>query len=461
MCNLDSRLPTLGRSGVLLFCVLLSAWTGQVAAQPYDLAVANVTLIDGTGSPAQTGANVLVRGGRIAAITTGPLRHEADKVIDGAGRYLIPGLIDAHTHPFPVEASFPQFIHYGVTSILITGGSTASRANLARVRALSDAGTVPSPRVFHTSQHVTREGRHPVKTYPSPNWVEGETVYYMREASDAERIVKAIADQAIVGIKVTIEDGPEPPFVKMIPLEFVTALVEVAHARGIEVFAHVSTMEGLRVAEAAGADHLVHFVGLNIDWKRDKALVERLRARDASWVTTLMVDKMLFYPAHPEWLAEVEATGLFDADEIKRLRNGRSAEESLAILGDLYGLAEPTLETVIRPQVEDLRELHKRGFNLVVGTDMGNDFIFPGLSLHEELDLLAMGFTPAELIPMATRNAAEMLGVLDDLGTLEVGKRADMVLLDENPLVDIRHTRAIRAVFRGGREQSRLTSNPR
>lgn len=440
------------------FFLLAVAALIPVAAQPYDLAVTNVTLIDGTGEPEQTGATVLVRNGRIASITTGAFGGEAATVVDGTGRYLMPGLVDAHTHPLLVEGSFDQFVHYGVTSILITGGSTASRENLARVRALSEADTVPSPRVFHTSQHVTMEGRHPVKTYPSPNWVEGETVYYMREASDAERIVEAVADQPIVGIKVTIEDGPEPPFVEMIPVEFVGALVQAAHARGIEVFAHVSSMEGLRVADEAGVDHLVHFVGLNIDWERDAVLVERLRARDISWVTTLMIDKMFFYPVHPEWLAEVEATGFIGADEIARLRNGRSAEESLAILSALYDLPDPTLETVIRPQVEDLRELHRRGFNLVVGTDMGNDFIFPGLSLHEELELLAMGFAPAELIPMATRNAAIMLGVDDDLGTLEVGKWADMVLLDENPLADIRHTRSIRAVFRGGREVPRIVS---
>ncbi|GAB5536756.1 MAG: amidohydrolase family protein [Rubricoccaceae bacterium] len=432
--------------------ILLLGWAlaSAVAAQPYDLAVRNVTLIDGTGSPARAGVTVLVRDGRIAAITRDASTGEAATGVDGTGRFLIPGLIDAHTHPLPAEGSFPQFVHYGVTSILITGGSIASRENLARVRALAEQDASPSPRVFHTSQHVTMEGRHPVKTYPSPNWVEGETVYYMREARDAEGIVEAVADQPIVGIKVTIEDGPEPPFVEMIPVEFVAALVRAAHARGIQVFAHVSSMEGLRVADEAGVDHLVHFVGVDIDWERDEALVERLRTRDLSWITTLMIDKMLFYPAHPEWLAEVEATGLFDTDEIARLRNGRSAEESLAILSDLYELADPTLETVIRPQVEDLRELHRRGFNLVVGTDMGNDFVFPGLSLHEELELLAMGFTPAELIPMATRNAARMLGVDDDLGTLEVGKWADMVLLDENPLEDIRHTRSMRAVFVAG-----------
>ena len=442
----------------LFFLFALAAGTA-VSAQPYDLAVANVTLIDGTGGPTQTRANVLVRDGRIAAITRGPLLHDADEVVDGTGQYLIPGLIDAHTHPFPVEENFPRFIHYGVTSILITGGSVASDETLAHARALSEHNAVPSPRVFHTSQHFTMEGRHPVKTYPSPNWVEGETVYYIREAGDVEGFVEEVARQPIVGIKVTIDDGPEPPFVEMIPVEFVAEIVEEAHEHDLEVFAHVSSIEGVRVAEEAGVDHLVHFVGVDIDWERDQAVIDRLRALDLSWVTTLMIDKMFFYPAHPAWLDTVEATGVFDSDEIAQLREGRSAEESLDLLSNLYGIDDPTLEGIMAPQIEDLRQLHAQGFNLVVGTDTGNDFIFPGLSLHEELELLAIGFTPAELIPMATRNAAEMLGVLDEVGTLEVGKWADMVLLDQNPLDDIHHTRSIRAVFRSGQQQPRLEQN--
>lgn len=441
-----------------LLCLLL---IGCGAEQGYDLAISNVTLIDGTGAPAQLRANILVRDGRIVAVTTGQFDEDAATVVDGTGRYLIPGLVDAHAHPFPVTETFPQFVHYGVTTILITGGSTSDRESLTRARTLSEQGTIPSPRVFHTSQHVTMEGRHPVKTYPDPNWVEGETVFYMRRVEDAATIIDAVADQPVVGIKLTIEDGPAPPFVEMIPVEFVAAVVQAAHTRDIEVFAHVSTIEGVRIAEEAGVDHLVHFVGVDIDWEKDRAVIERLLARNTSWVTTLMIDKMFFYPAHPEWITAVEATGIFSSDDIALLKEGRSAEESLASLSMLYDLPNPTLEQVIQPQVDDLRELHTMGFNLVVGTDTGNDFIFPGLSVHEELELLAMEFTPAELVPMATRNAARMLGVDDELGTLEVGKWADMVLLDQNPLEDIRNTRTIQRVFRGGREQHPLASTRR
>jgi len=135
-----------------------------------------------------------------------------------------------------------------------------------------------------------------------------------------------------------------------------------------------------------------------------------------------MISRMFFYRAHPEWLDDIETTGIFDADELARLRDAWSPEEALGFLRAISGVENPTFEAAVRPPVEDLRRLHETGLNLVVGTDTGNDFIFPGLSMHEELELLAMGFTPAELI-------------------------------DRNPLDDIRHTRSIRAVFRGGQQQ--------
>ena len=411
------------RSTVQLFLLLVfAALVPHAYARTHDLAITNVTVIDGNGRPPQQNTNVYVSDGRIAAVTQETLPDGATEVVDGTGKYLIPGLIDAHTHPFPIDENFPRFIHFGVTSILITGCSSCTNENLARARSLWGREQIPSPRVCHTSQHFTMEGRHPVKTYPSASWVEGKTVFYVREVDDVESYVEEVAKQPIVGIKVTIEDGPEPPFVEFIPVEFVAEIVKQAHARDLKVFAHVSTMEGLRIAEAAGADHLLHFVGIDIDWSRDRELVDRLHERDPSWVTTLMVDKGFLYPAHPEWTQKIEATQVYDSKEIEGLKRRHTAEQSLDILRTLYGTDNPTVESIIGPQVDDLRQLHEEGFNIVVGTDTGNDFIFPGISMHEEMELLSRRFEPSELLRMATRNPAEMLGVLDELGTIEVGK---------------------------------------
>jgi len=432
----------------------LLAWIALLGCsrpEAYDLAITNVTVIDGTGAPAQPNRHVLIRRGRIARIADGSETVRAHEVIDGSAKYLIPGLIDGHAHPFPVETNLPLFARFGVTSILVPGCTDCSDQNIARAIALADDVSFSSPRVFPTSQHVTMEGRHPVKTYPSPRWVEGETVYYLREPADAERFVREVAEDPIVGIKLTIEDGPAPPFVERMPQALAEELVRQAHAHELPVFVHVSDNEELRIAVEAGADHLLHFVGVDLDWERDLELATRVRDQEMSWVTTLMIDKSFFYPARPEWIELVLALGVFDEEEVARLAASRVPEDSLRFLAEAYGIADPTLPSVIRPQVEDLRRLYDLGVNLVVGTDVGNDFIFPGLSIHEEMELLEMGFAPLEILEMATENAARMLGVLEELGTIEEGKAADLVLLDDNPLDSIRNTRSILAVFRAGR----------
>ena len=442
---------------VALIALTIACSSGPAVV--YDLVITDLTLIDGTGGPPRVGVDVFVEEDRIAVIAENA-PHAAEQRVDGTGKYLIPGLIDAHVHPGKIEETFPQFIYFGVTSIFVTGCSTCTDAHYARMRSAADDAAYPAPRVFHTSQHFTMEGRHPVKTYPSANWVDGKTVHYVRDLESIAAMVARVARQPIQGIKVTIEEGPEPPFVERMPQEYVAEIVRQAHAHDLEVFAHVSDNAELRIAEAAGADHLLHFVGVILDWARDEDLINRLRDRDVSWVTTLMLDRSFFYPNHPEWLEEIDSHGVYDPTLIDRWRGRMSPEDADALQRLLYAeafqMTDPTIEKVIAAQAGDLQKIHEKGIDLVIGTDVGSPFIFPGHSIHEEMALMAMaGFDPLEIIEMATRKGAKMLGVLDQIGTLEVGKQADMVLLDQNPLEDIRNTRSIAAVYQKGIAQSR------
>lgn len=447
------------------YTILLLIFTLNCSNQnpvEFDLVISNVTLINGTGGAAQPNSNLFIKDGKIIDITEGDIAVSDEKVLDGTNKYLIPGLIDGHAHPSPAKENFPRFVHFGVTSIFVPGCGDCSNENYQSMRALSSESPLSSPRIFHTSQHFTMEGRHPVKTYANPKWVEGKTVYYVRDTLQIETLVREVSEQPILGIKVTIEDGPDPPFVERIPTEFVRKIVTEAHKYDLNVFAHVSDMEEVRIAEKAGADHIIHFVGVDIDWEKDTEVIDRLIARDVSWVTTIMIDKMFFYPAHPEWLEEIASWNIYDTAEIERLRSTKSAEEARAFLKMLYadawdGLPDPTLAQVASNNGEDLQALLTKGCNLVIGTDTGNDFIFPGYSFHEEMEIMQMGgIEPKDIIKMATHNAAKMLGVLDELGTLEVGKFADMVLLEKNPLADIKNTLTIHSVFREGNLQIRI-----
>lgn len=425
----------------------------------YDLVIANVNLIDGTGAHLKSNVNVYVKNNKIHAIDTLELKH-GKIFIDGTKKYLIPGLFDGHAHTSNFTEDFPRFIHFGVTSIFCPGGSKTTNAYFAEMRKLGEQDSLPAPKVFHTSQHFTMEGRHPVKTYPQGNWIEGETVFYLRDTLQIEALVKQVSQFPIAGIKLTIEDGPAPPFVERIPQEFVNKVVKEGKKNGIEVFAHVSDNLELSMALKAGIKNIVHYTGIDLDFERDKLLLDSIYSRDISWVTTLMLEKSFIYALHPEWVEQVEVMKLFNPDQVKMLRDSSVIEEGRQyskMLEDFFYIKNPNLENIIKPYIEEILVLKENGVNMVLGTDTGNRFIFPGYSMHEEMQLMELGgVEPLEIIKMGTHNAAKMLEILDTHGTIEVGKYADMLLLEKNPLESIKNTLAIHAVFKNGIAQKRL-----
>jgi imidazolonepropionase-like amidohydrolase len=442
----------------LLFLVAIMACT-SVTEPEFDLVVENVNLIDGTGARLQEGVNVYIKKGSIHSITNeSPGQQES--VIDGTGKYLVPGFFDCHIHTSDYKADFPKFIHFGVTSVLIPGGSTCTDQYFESMRNMGAQDSLPAPRVFHTSQHLSMEGRHPAKTYTSSNWVDGETIFYLKDTQQIATIVEKLSHEPIVGLKLTIEDGPAPPFVERIPQSFINKVKQEADKHSLSVFAHVSDNDELAMAMEAGIQNLLHFTGVDLDWERDQALIKSIYDQNINWVTTLMIDKSFMYPLYPEWIAEIESLGIYDQEmmeEFKAPFYKERAEGYINFFRVEYGIDEPNLENVMSFQVEDIKRLYEDGVNMVLGTDSGNDFNFPGHSLHEEMQLMEMGgIKPIDIITMATSNAAKMLGVLNTHGTLEVGKVADMVLLDKNPLEQIRNTLLINKVFKNGRVQKRI-----
>ncbi|MEQ9404171.1 MAG: amidohydrolase family protein [Cyclobacteriaceae bacterium] len=427
--------------------------------EPYDLIISNVTLIDGTGKEAVKNTSIYIRGNQIAAINSEKVKQTAN-VIDGTDRYLVPGFFDCHVHTSTFKEDFPRLLHYGVTTIFVPGGSTCSDEYYAQMRIMGAQDSVPSPRVFHTSQHFTMEGRHPVKTYASSNWVEGETVFFLRDTAQIAALVRKVSQSPIKGIKLTLEDGPAPPFVERMPQEFVNKVADEARKAGTEVFAHVSDNIELAMALEAGIQNIIHYTGVDIDWEKDQELIASINQGELSWVTTLMIDKGFLYALHPEWMEIPEIAEIYDSEEIEKLKNPvniRKAKEFLDFLINDYGIKDPTLENIISPQVSDIKRLYESEVNMVLGTDTGNDFIFPGYSLHEEMQLLELGgMDPLDIIKMGTLNASRMLKVSDRLGSIEEGKIADMVLLDKNPLESIQNTLSINTVIKNGKIQKRL-----
>ncbi|MGB5499151.1 MAG: hypothetical protein WBM77_09510, partial [Maribacter sp.] len=204
----------------------------------YDMLISNVNLIDGTGNTIQKEVSIGLTNGKIMAIGKGSIGM-GKEMIDGTEKYLIPGLFDCHIHTSDYKRDFPIYVHYGVTSVLVTGGSLCTDEYYAEMRQRGNQDSIPAPHVFNTSQHFSMEGRHPVKTYKG-NWVDGETVFLLKDTLQIEELVKSVSRNPIVGIKLTIEDGPHPPMVERMPQAFINKVQEEATKNGTDVFAHVS-----------------------------------------------------------------------------------------------------------------------------------------------------------------------------------------------------------------------------
>jgi len=445
------------RLPVVIILLFLLGCRGDEQTE-YDLVIEKVNLIDGTGAALKTGVSIGIVDGKIKAIGTKlGFAHER---MNGEGKFVIPGLFDCHVHTNDYRQDFPQFLHYGVTSVFITGGSLCTNEFYSAMREMGDQDSIPAPFVFHTSQHFTMEGRHPAKTYQSSDWRDGETLFYLRDTSQIEHIVKNVSHEPIVGIKLTIEDGPTPPFVERMPRKFIEKTVREAAKFELEVFAHVSDNYELESAIKSGVQNLVHFTGVNI-YPEDSAQMELLNEfikRDPFWVTTLMIDKSFLYPLNLDWFDNAAMIpGYRSASENVQSGQIERSELYLNRLMAEYDLKQSDLKSLFRPQVEDIQFLYSRGFKMVLGTDTGNDFIFPGYSLHEEMELLQIGgMEPLDILKMATLNAAEMLGAQDSLGSVEVNKLANLILLNDNPLDEISNSLKIHAVIKRGIVQDRI-----
>jgi imidazolonepropionase-like amidohydrolase len=402
----------------------LSSEHTPLSTQP-DLVIQGATIIDGTGAPSRTGTTVTIRDGRIVAvIPDNEAEHsEGAIIIDAAGKYIIPGLVDLHAHG-PTKAMLAQHLFYGVTSVLQLGGTGASTEDIRDLRVQRAAGTLDAPYIYGTGGHLTLHGTHPIYTlFPQS----------VRDAGGMD------------AIKITVESGP-PPFGEhrpRMPVEMIREIVDEATQHGLPVFAHISSAPELEAAVQGGASTLAHAV---IDDNESSLELVRILADNGVSVTPTLA---WFYALH----CYLDDPGLLDNPFLRAAITEEailSARESP--VHRMEGLSD-YMSQRMHAALRHIGEAHRAGVIIALGTDSGPDNLnFPGFSAHVEMQLLAeAGLTPMEVIVAATRRGAELLHRADDFGTLEPGKRADMLILAANPLEDIRNTRSLEVVISEGR----------
>jgi imidazolonepropionase-like amidohydrolase len=430
------------------------------AAQPgRALAWTGVTVVDGTGAAARPGQTLVVRAGRIAALgPDGEVPLPADVEMRASpGRFVVPGFVDLHVH-LPQDRAVQEellcrLLKHGVTTVLQPGARPGAGVEL---RERIARGEVRGPRLLTAGPSIDATRADGVPGSGS-RWVSSEL--------EVRREVRAQAETGVDWIK--LYSG--------LPPELVQAAVDEAHGLGLPVALHAGRTRWGEAARA-GVDMLVHS-GFGTPMDEVVDLPDPAAAADREWyeayarategaafarlVEALVAARVVVVPT----LAITLASGLGDgASLLPRFRPDLAPD---ADLDDWWGEGwrqrhpqyDPDsdeeaelLRTVYFPgALAIVRAYHERGVRLGVGTDVGNAWITAGHAFHLELELYQEAGIPAlDVLRMATREGAAALGLLDELGTVEVGKRADLVFLGEDLTRDVRASRTIEAVYLGG-----------
>jgi len=452
------------RSSAFLLTLALAA-CGREAPAP-DLAIRNVTVIDAVNG-VREGQTVLVTGDRIVGIGGDVDGENAGVVVDGTGKYLIPGLWDFHVH-LTYDDRFTQampglFLRYGITSVRDTGGLLEKL--LPVVEAMRAEGAI-APRVFFSGPLL-----------------DGEHVVYDGENRPGLGVSNPDVEALQANVARLVEAGVD--FLKiyeMVTPEVFEALVDAAQTRGLpiaghvplslvarDVGPHVQSLEHLRNFEmdcTVGADSLLD--------ERRKILAEPLEGTGASLRSRLhrlqRLPAVAAYDADrcSEMLASMASTIQVPTLRLNALNlhppfDRQDWDAALANLPDTVSTpwravaerrraAPPSADTTYAAWSLFLTRLaHEAGVPIGAGTDTPISYSVPGYSLHSELELLVRaGLSPMEALHSATVRPAEFFGLTEEMGTVEEGRLADLVLLSANPLADIANTRTVHAVVSKG-----------
>ena len=393
-----------------LACCLLAACAGSAPEDEVgSLAIRHVTVIDGVSSNPLADQTVLIVGERITAIGGEIPIPDSATVIDGTGRYLIPGLWDMHVHlaALSPKPRIPErLLEHGVTSFRDMGGRALE---LIEIRRALEVGERQGARLFIAGRTINGTGE----------------VDFHQAATNTEELRAVVEEHIQQGVDfLKVHHALRP--------ELFALLIEEAALRDLELVGHPPLGISLAEASEAGMRTIEH-VEVLMETTMNRAENPAPDMRSALEELEGPLGQAVFElfarngTAHTPTLSAYEAFVESQPDEASRAMGER-------LQARLTGLV-PLMQ--------------QAGVTLLAGTDNAGE---PGEGLHRELELLVeAGLTPAEALQAATRNAATIMGRQRDLGTIEVGRIADLVLLEANPLEDINNVRRIVTVIQAGR----------
>jgi len=418
------------------------------------IALAHARVIDGTGAPARIDQTIIIAGGRVQAL--GPSASvkipEGAKVVDLAGRSVLPGLVLMHEHMFyptgrlalynEMGWSFPRlYLACGVTS-LRTAGSVEPYTDL-NLKRMIDAGRAPGPKLHVTGPYLDGVGSFATQ------------FHVLKDADDARRMVNLWADEGATSFKAYM----------YITRAELGAAADAAHRRGLKITGHLCAV-GFREAAALGIDNLEHGIAVDTEFVPGKRpdvcppqseTVTNLTKLDISSapVQEMIRDLVAHKVAVTSTLAVFEAF-LPDRPPLQqRVLDAMTADARTAYLSSRARAAErkdSPWPLALKKEMQFELAFARAGGLLMAGTDpTGNGGALAGFGSQREVELLVeAGFTPTEAIRIATLNAAQYLGESDSVGTIAAGRQADLVVLRGDPSTSIADIEKVETVFKDG-----------
>lgn len=446
-----------------------------------DLAITSVAVVDverGSLLPNQT---VLIQGGRITAVLPSARARLASttRVIDGTRKYVIPGLWDMHAHLHgsgnPAGIELPLFVAHGVTGVRIMGADRPSLnpmvapglAQHREMQARITAGTLTGPRLLALASWAVNGAAGISDSMPG--------YYRARTRDEGRQLARYFKERGFDFIKIY----------NNVSREGFLGLAEEARAIGLPFAGHEPAALSAIELSNAGQKSIEHsriflfncFAGADSMQKgllRTSATQRRRRMVD-EYDPRMCAEVFRVFGRNGTYITPTHGTRKMDAfaDDSAYRRDARMKyiplRQQMAWHADANGMVASDSSAAGRKSYMDFytkgltltREAYRAGVPVMVGTDAGDSFVFAGSSVHDELDeLVKAGLTPAEALRAATLSGARYLERTAEFGTVQAGRAADLVLLDGNPLDDIRNSRRIHAVVLAGRplDRGRLDS---
>lgn len=397
--------------GRLVVCLLLAG----CAAYP-DLFLRNVTVVNVADGAVIQNRSILIHGGKIAAVGIGITPTSGAQIVEGTGKFVIPGLWDMHVHLTSKE-QLSMYTQYGITGVRDMGSDFET---VQQWRDAIQRGTLNGPRILTSGAAFdgfpANDPKIPVRVVRDPNQARGIFDRADDEGIDFVSVLPRLPRDAYFALAerarkyYSFVTGPVPSTVSV--LEAIDARQKT-----------IDRMAAIVLACSTEETKLRPMLALALE-RRDGSGI-----RDAEMAAANSFDrekaKVLF-----------ERMALYDTRSVPMLVTQRFAPAA-----DIHGT---------------LSLMHQAGVGVLAGTDSGQGGGRPGETLHTELELLvSAGFTPAEALRTATLEPAKYLDDTESFGAIEAGKAADLVLLSANPLLDIRNTRKIVGVVLNGKYQPR------